>query len=397
MTPVFFSTLANLGAGALLGWLALPLFARLTALRFVHEPSSSHRALLWALGLAALLMLVPWARGPLPHAQAPTLDLPTVPSETAPFVVTESSFSVLGFYFLCIAGLAWLAAAALASALMLVTVAQLAALLRRARPAPADLARAISQSAAPGVERIRRILLSEEASVPFVAVPWRPVLVIPATFRETFDDEALALMIEHESAHLQRGDLWTSALVRGLGVLFPFHPTAARLANDLAFAREASVDARVAPRDPHAYARVLLDVAAHARFDQLPKPVSMDDTALGRRIAMLTDRSSPKRARSVGPVMVSAMIMATASLLVPSVFGAPANAPPRRARHTPESSYVACQGKDEGDECPFPTPDGELKGRCRSNRDNGRLFCEPPPPPDAPPGESGPTSQGRVP
>jgi beta-lactamase regulating signal transducer with metallopeptidase domain len=412
MTPDLLSTLANLGAGAVLGWLALPLFARITAVRARHDASSAHRALLSALVLACLLMLVPFARGLMPHDRAAGVAI-HVQSAMARSDVAGNSASALGFYFLCAAGAAWSVAAALASALALVSVAQLAWLIRRARPAPGALARAVSLCTAPGTEKLRRILVSEDVSVPFVVVPWSPALVVPATFHEVFDGKALALMIEHEVAHIDRGDLWTNALVRTLCVVFPFHPAAARLANDLAFAREAAVDAQVSRRDPHRYATLLLDVAARARFDQLPKPVSMDDTALEKRIERLTD-GSKRQSLSVAPLIITAAILGIASLLAPAVFaagsgaesaagsiasgGAPTRPGTGRFRHTPESSYVACRGKSEGDACPFPTPDGDLTGSCTANDTDGRLFCAPPPPPDAPPPDTGEQApRGRLP
>jgi beta-lactamase regulating signal transducer with metallopeptidase domain len=381
--------LSNLGAGALLGWFALALFARITSVRPAHDVLSIHRALLSALVLAGLLMFVPFARALIPQDRAMGVAIQTHAGTVLAPAAGSSTFA-LGYHVLCLVGATWSAAAALACALALVSVAQLAALIRRARRAPLVVERMVSLCTAPGARKIRRSLVSDEASVPFVAIPWSPVLVIPAKFYETFDHQALALMIEHEAAHVARGDLWINAFVRAVCVVFPFHPAAARLAKEIAFAREAAVDASVSRRDPHRYAKLLVDVAAKARFDQLPRPVSMDDTALARRIDLLTD-SSTRQALSVTPLVIIAAIMGIGSLLAPPVFAAardalPEQSPQRRGpttfRHTPESSYAACEGKGEGDACPFPTPDGDLIGSCTLNADNGRWFCAPPPPPD---------------
>src|SRR5262249_49548041 len=147
----------------------------------------------------------------------------------------------------------------LATALACVSLVQLNLLVHRANPAPSAVADIVARCRMRGAEKVQRILVSDEASVPFAAIPWAPVLVLPAAFAETFDGRALELTIEHEVTHLDRGDLWTNALARFFCVLFPLHPVAARIADDIAFTREAAVDARVSVRDPHRYATLLLD------------------------------------------------------------------------------------------------------------------------------------------
>ncbi len=392
MTGHLLALLANLGAGALLGLLALPLLARMTALRFVHDPASSHRALLWALSLAGALLLVPWVRSVIPHGVtwvAPGVHgIPVAPRMYAP--TSAATASRLGFLVLCVLGAAWSLAAALATALAGISAAQLALLIRRAKPAPPEVADAVARCGSRGAEKVRRILVSDEASVPFAAIPWAPVVVLPAAFSETFDRGALDLIIEHELTHVDRGDLWATALVRALCILFPFHPVAARISNEIALAREAAVDSRVSTRDPHRYATLLLEVAALARFDQVPRPVSMDDRALKRRIAMLTD-ASRGRPVSLAPSTITAALLAAAALAAPmpsisveptirrGSFTADQSAGAEIVVVGPESYYAACEAKSAGDRC--STVDF-ADGTCRANAEDDRLFCAPPPPPD---------------
>jgi beta-lactamase regulating signal transducer with metallopeptidase domain len=391
MTSELLATLANLGAGAALSSAALPLLARMTAPRFVHDPASSHRAQLWALSLASALMTVPWLRGLVPHGGPGAAA--SVHPQVAPMSGPTLDASALGFYLLCAVGAVWSIGAAVAAGLACISLVQLSLLIRRARPGPSVIEETVAKCAMRSARRIRRALVSDEASIPFAAIPWAPVLVLPARFPETFDGHALELAVEHEATHIDRGDLWTSALVRALCVLFPFNPLAARMARDIAFAREAAVDARVSARDPHRYATLLLDVAASARFDQLPRPVSMDDTALRRRIEMLTDEST-RRPRSVAPVTTAALVLAAAALAAPPVLALPA-APPRAIAgfpseadrpfqmQTPESSYAACEQKSPGDPCAIPDFGPGTIGTCTVNPANGRVFCAPPPPPEA--------------
>jgi beta-lactamase regulating signal transducer with metallopeptidase domain len=367
---------ATMGGGALLGAAALPILARMTAPRFVHDPASSHRALLWALSLAAALTLVPWLRAFVPHDAAAGAMIMVRPlGGRGSAAVSPSS---LGFYVICAVGALWALAAVVAASAACVSVVHLAQVIRRARPAPSQVREAVAGCPSPGARRIRRVLVSDESSVPFAAIPWSPVVVLPAGFLQTFDEESVALAVEHEVTHVDRGDLWTSALVRALCLLFPFHPVAARIAGDIAFAREAAVDALVSTRDPHRYAALLIDVAANARFDQLPRPVSMDDTALRRRIAMLTDEPS-RRTVSLSPVVGASLILAAVALIAPPVFTLPSRGP--LLRHTPDSSYAACDEKEAGTPCDLPDFGLGVVGTCALQPDGNRLFCAPPPPP----------------
>jgi hypothetical protein len=138
---------------------------------------------------------------------------------------------------------------------------------------------------------------------------------------------------------------------------------------------------------------LLLDVAANARFDQLPRPVSMDDTALRRRIEMLTDEST-RRPRSLAPVTSAAFVLAAAALAAPPVVALPAAPLQPLAgiaserdqpfqRQTPESSYAACEHKSPGDTCAIPDFGPGAIGTCTVNPANNRVFCAPPPPPGA--------------
>jgi beta-lactamase regulating signal transducer with metallopeptidase domain len=404
--------LANLGAGALLGWVALPLFARLSWPRFAHDPASSHRALVLALVLAALLMLVPWLRPLVPHRSF-AVDLAMPPDAGRPPSALlhttsprPSSIAELGLYLFGAMGVAWSLGTAVAGLLACLSVVRLAHLIRRSRPAPTAV-HALLERRASGRTRACRVLVSEEASVPFAAIPWAPALVLPAAFLATFDQRALDLVFEHETAHLERGDLWISALVRAVRVLFPFHPAAARLADEIAFAREAAVDARVSAVDPHAYATLLLEVAAHARFDQPPRPVSMDETALERRIVMLTDGGG-RCTHSAAALTITAAVLAILALAAPPVLALPVSASladgsgtwvdhrgaaVRTARTrrpgtvmepvlpdaptVPDEAYASCLARQVGEDCSLPAADGQAQeGTCRQDQ-GARRFCHP--------------------
>jgi hypothetical protein len=93
---------------------------------------------------------------------------------------------------------------------------------------------------------------------------------------------------------------------------------------ELTIAREAAVDAQIASKDRHAYASLLLQMASRVRFGQDPVYVAMDDTALARRIALLTDGTPPTRGHSAVPLLVAAAAIAGLGLFAPRVFAEPA-------------------------------------------------------------------------
>jgi hypothetical protein len=92
---------------------------------------------------------------------------------------------------------------------------------------------------------------------------------------------------------------------------------------ELVIAREAAVDAEIAAKDRHAYAGLLLQMASRARFGQDPAHVSMDDTALARRIAMLTTQLPNQARHTSSRLLVAAAAIVGLGLLAPRVFAEP--------------------------------------------------------------------------
>jgi Zn-dependent protease with chaperone function len=314
-----------LGTGILVAWLALPIMARAARPRAEHEPAAAYRSLFAALALSVGCLLLPWLGIQMPRF-ADGLTPLALSVQVLATPVGGHELGALRGYAVSpfeLVSLAWGLACATAGVRWAVARLRLSRLLARSLPAPTALRRALMQLARATGIKAPRLLLSHEAPAPFSTGAWAPSIVLPASLAEELPPEQLELILRHELAHLRRRDPLTHALARLCATVFAFHPSVPGLMRELVIAREAAVDAEIAVNDRHAYASLLLQVASRARFGQDAAHVSMDDTAIARRIAMLTDRTPDKRRPSASPLLAAAALIASVGLLAPRVFAGP--------------------------------------------------------------------------
>ncbi len=96
---------------------------------------------------------------------------------------------------------------------------------KHARVADAELLAEVAALAEEiGLRRVPRVCLSSEISSPAVAGLFRPILLLPAGFREAFTAREERLVLKHELMHLKRGDLLMNALLCVLMALHWFNP-----------------------------------------------------------------------------------------------------------------------------------------------------------------------------
>ncbi len=140
---------------------------------------------------------------------------------------------------------------------------------RRARPAPAEVAALAGRLGEElGLRRPVAVLVSAEIDTPQVVGLRRPAVLLPAAALPRLDPGELRLTLCHELLHVRRGDLrlgWVPALALRL---FFFHPLAHVAAREYALAREAACDAAVlaAVRPaPETYGRLLLRLGVAPR------------------------------------------------------------------------------------------------------------------------------------
>jgi hypothetical protein len=335
--------LTNLGSGVVLAWIALPLLALVARRGDRCDAASAHRACVWALVLGASLLAMPFARAGADSG--PALAIPgwlehLVGLARGPHVKTRlGAFSPLA-----LAAMAWLAMVGVGLLRSFVQVARLRRICSGAVPAPADIVARIAQLAQALGIPCPPVLVSSECSIPFAAGVLRPVIVLPRGVVDSFAQDALELVALHELTHIARGDLRAGALVDLARLLLSPHPSARRLALDACLAREQAVDACVAAEAPIAYARVLVDVAHHARFgERMRRAVCMHDSDLARRIDAMGDER-PRQRASLAPLIATTLAIAGSTLAAPRIEVGTCP-----AAHSP----VPCSAAVE---CPLRTP-----------------------------------------
>jgi hypothetical protein len=341
-------TLDLLGAGIVLSWLALPLLARAARPLTEQHPAGAYRRILAALVLSAVCLALPWLRSQLPSSVAPLTPLALSVQVMATPVGGQQFGAMRGFAAspFDLLAVVWGSACALACVRWGVARLRLALLLARARPASNEQRQALAALAHSMGVSTPRLLVSDAAQAPFSVGTVAPSIVLPLSLAEDLPPYRLELILRHELTHLRRQDPLTFGLARACATLFAFHPSIAALMRELTIAREAAVDSEIAVSDRHAYASLLVELASLSRFGQDPAHVSMDDTALARRIAMLTQCHSEKRRTSASPLWLAAAAVAGLSLFAPRVFadGAPFQRP--IGAHDPMAQH-----EGEIDEC----------------------------------------------
>jgi hypothetical protein len=314
-----------LGYGVVFSWLALPLLVRFARSSVERDPGRAHQKLLLALLLASACLALPWLRAVLPHAAgrwAPVrLSVQLLSAQVAPRPAlggrdfSVSPFALLGGIWACSWG-----ALALGQ---LVSWLRLRRLLAGAQAANRSLCATLDELATELAVPAPRLVVSEEASAPFSAGVLQPHVVLPAALCESLPELSLRLILEHELWHIRRRDPLSHAVTLAASTLFWWHPTARWLRRELLVMREAAVDAQVARRDRRGYADLLVQMASWVRFGRDFTHVSMDDTALSRRIALLTRTLANGPRGSLRPLALLGAALFTAGLLAPNVFADP--------------------------------------------------------------------------
>jgi beta-lactamase regulating signal transducer with metallopeptidase domain len=200
---------------------------------------------------------------------------------------------------------------------------RLASLCEAAWPAP-DRVRIVARILADdlGID-VPRLVVSDMTNLPFTTGFFKPMVVLPKDLLECASDEQLEFVLHHELVHIARGDLRAALGIGVLRQLFAFHPSAAPLLSEIALAREASVDARVAAVAPLQYAKCLVELAEHVSESRpvLSGSLPMADNALSRRITMIiSPDEAPQKAtssRALGFLLAAGVSLVAGGLLVP--------------------------------------------------------------------------------
>lgn len=332
------STLSKLGLGVALGWLALPLLARLAQQGRRAVPAVYHRALVWSLALGIAVLSAPFLHGAVSAAlwrwfatrRTLSFDPEGLVSELVVPVIGPSDAawpeSPLNHALVVLGGL-WCVGFVFGALRLLRSFVALHALCERATQATQAIVRRGEQIALEQRIRAPHFAISTEVTLPFTCGIFRPVVILPPGTLEAGEEE-LDFLLRHELTHVLRRDTAIAFFVSVASAAFSLHPTLRWLAAEIAFAREASVDAQVAAPARLQYARFL--VASAERSRSLGAAwlciVSMADTALSRRIDMLVNPipSSQRSRRTFFSLGVAGAAISALVCLAPASFGSAA-------------------------------------------------------------------------
>ncbi|MFK2905938.1 peptidase M56 [Dyella ginsengisoli] len=286
---------------------------------------------------------------------------------------------------------AWLAGLVLALVPLIAPWRRAHAQRRHSTPAsdPALLALCARRTRELGLTRAPALRVCAAIDSPQVIGLWRPTVLLPA--EHALSAGELAMALDHELAHLRRGDLWMAWAPALAQRLFFFHPLVRWAMREYALHREAACDAQVlqhAHAAPHDYGRLLLRLGVGHPLHAGLAGASPTFENLKRRLTMLQHIEPSSRVRgwllvlavaAIGLVpyrvtRASAPIDATnattpVAAAVPAARATPAVAVAPAASATPQSRTVP-----PAPPAPPPPPPAI-----------DALPPPPPPPPPAPP------------
>jgi bla regulator protein BlaR1 len=94
--------------------------------------------------------------------------------------------------------------------------------------------------------RLPAIIFSKDAKAPAVYGMFRPVLLLPASYLDSFSREDAEHVLLHELAHLKRGDLWLHGLCLFLQIVYWFNPLLIWTRRQMKHVREICCDLTIA-------------------------------------------------------------------------------------------------------------------------------------------------------
>jgi TonB family protein len=178
------------------------------------------------------------------------------------------------------------------------------------------------------------VLASNGLTIPIAAGIFSPAIVLPSELAQKLTVDQLACTIEHELAHLRRGDVATNLVQRIIEALFFWNPWVYVAGRKLVCERECACDDLAASRIGNSadYAWCL---AALGRLITSPPMPLLTPSAFGSRHALVNriERLTSPRARDDSPLNYVAlgavtMLLTVMTLALQALIPAPINAAP---------------------------------------------------------------------
>ncbi|GAC1388262.1 MAG: hypothetical protein NVSMB31_01950 [Vulcanimicrobiaceae bacterium] len=159
------------------------------------------------------------------------------------------------------------------------------------------------------------VYTSKRICVPIAVGLLRPCVVLPRSLVKDVDESTLQAILIHETAHLQRYDVWTNTFAQVLEAMVTFNPVAWFVAKQILTQREIACDDWVVARtnSSERFARALASMASGAQGRTLAAAPGAFGSrhALVERIAQLMDSERPRQLRFSASALTSALAFLT--------------------------------------------------------------------------------------
>jgi beta-lactamase regulating signal transducer with metallopeptidase domain len=281
------------------GGLVVAIAAITAALLPKHHAAS--RYTVWLTALAGLVA-VPLITAFHPQYAAPLLPAVVTQTTVATSVVTQRAADASGPWLIAL----WALGVLFCSGRLLLSYTRIATIVRDSRPAP-DLG--------------QDVRVSDSLAVPIAAGFINPVVILPASAVRDLPAADLLAVMEHERAHIRRGDLVTNLVQRLVEAVLFFNPWTYVIGRQLVKEREAACDdwAVVATGAADRYATYLAELALAAQGTRTPlltpSALGSKRLLLGRIARLLTGKVIVVKANYVAAaVSVAALAILTLAL-----------------------------------------------------------------------------------
>lgn len=180
--------------------------------------------------------------------------------------------------------------------------------------------------------------LTTAAGCPMVVGFRHPSILIPSVLFAEIPRSELQRILDHELAHVRRGDHWMMLLQRIIEAVWFFHPAVSFAARRLDLEREISCDDRAAPDRRNSYADSLVRICRTMLAPSTRAPLAVgavqSQSQLAQRVSCLLDR---RRSHAPG---VSRIEIAMSSFLLVGAFALAMEWMPRLAAAEAKDSVI---------------------------------------------------------
>ena len=182
--------------------------------------------------------------------------------------------------------------------------------------------------------RIRR---STDISTPLVLGFFKPVVLVPENFDLCLNNPGTRAVLEHEIAHLTRGDLWTNLAQHLVLALLWWCAPLYWINTQIGIEREKLCDDMAAQKigTGRALANALIDLV-----DKHPKQQPLLAIGIHPRAHNLAERIH-RLCKETPMPKLSKRLLATTTIAVPALIGSMILAAPRAVAHSPSTSFGA--------------------------------------------------------